>query len=112
MPLTTYVPDPDKWVRYFEDVASGKSHRQDNRPEVIPIEDIKEWNPEVKQVHIVPVTPVQHMNDRIQSELRRIGALKNSSKLRKKQHEKIRAQSGGSMIKQLKRVSKRDTSGF
>ena len=112
MPLTTYVPDPDKWVRYFEDVASGNSHRQDNRPGVIPIEDTKAWTPEAKQVHTVPVAPVQHMNDRIKSELRRIGALKTSSKLRKKQHEEIRAQSGGSMIKQLKRVSKRDTSGF
>jgi ssDNA-binding replication factor A large subunit len=114
MPLTKYVPDPEKWARYFIRVAEGKIEPQTGRNSKILIvdDDAQPATSRNSTVEIEPVTPVQRMNDRIESELRRIGALKISSKVRKRQHGETRAQQGGSTSKQLKRVSKWDTSGF
>ena len=63
-------------------------------------------------VRIGAVTPVQRQNERVESELLRIGALKKPSRERKRKHADTLDQRGGSNSLKLKRVSSCDTSGF
>ena len=109
--MKSYVPDPEKWERYFQDKCSSPSQMvvHGSRPAVIPIEDKKPSVPKSEIVSIEAVTPVQRQNERVESELRRIGALATLSKERKR---KRKNQRGGSAGRKLKRVSSHDTSGF
>ena len=110
--MKSYVPDPEKWVWYFQDKCSTPSQMvvvHGSRPAVIPIEDKKPSLPKSEIVSIEAVTPVQRQNERVESELRRIGALATPSKERKRKRDHQR---GGSAGPKLKRVSSQDTSGF
>lgn len=109
--MKTYVPDPEKWVRYFQDKCNTPSQMvaHGSQPGVIPIEDKKPSVPKKEIVSIEAVTPVQRQKERVESELRRIGALETPSKERKRKREHQR---GGSAAPKLKRVSSHDTSGF
>ena len=109
--MKSYVPDPEKWERYFQDKCSSPSQMvvHGSRPAVIPIEDKKPSVPKSEIVSIEVVTPVQRQKERVESELRRIGALATPSKERKR---KRKNQRGGSAGRKLKRVSSHDTSGF
>ena len=63
-------------------------------------------------VRIEAVTPVQRQNERMESELLRMGALKKPSRERKRKHTDTLDQRGGSRSLKLKRVSSCDTSVF
>ena len=58
------------------------------------------------------ITLVQLQNERVESELLRMGALKKSSRERKRKRADTLDQRGGSRSLKLKRVSSCHTSGF
>ena len=105
--MKDYVPDPEKWARYFDRKREkGQVTILGSQPRIISIENAKEREPPQQSVQIEAVTPVQRENERVESELRRVGAL--PTKKRKRQ------QGGGgvSHVPRLKRLSNNDTSGF
>ena len=110
--MKEYVPDWDKWARYFERVAEktekGQVVRIDgSRPtrRIIPIEDPEKKPPRPKEYPIVAVTPVERMNEQIKSEIRRLKALASGKR-------KPQRGGGRGARSRLKRVGSRDTSGF
>jgi hypothetical protein len=115
MPLTKYVPDHEKWARYFTEKAEGKIEPRtgaNSKILIVDEDDTKSVTSRNSAVKIEPVTPVHRMNERIESELRRMGALKSSPRGSNRERKIVRRQEGGSNKKQLKRVSLWDTSGF
>ena len=111
--MKTYIPDPEKWASYFQrKSSSGQIQAIGWQRKVIPIEDKDPRVTKSEVVLIEAVTPVQREKERVESELRRIGALKKPSRERKRKHEDITDQRGGSSHQKLKRVSSCDTSGF
>ena len=73
--MKTYVPDPEKWVQYFEDKTKNK------KPAVVPIQPVKKiipietTRPVISKrkalVKIEPITPVQQLEERVKAELKR-----------------------------------------
>ena len=107
--MKTYIPDPEKWARYFDrDKSKEGIVTHGYRPGIIRIEDPKPSKPKSETLRIEAVTPVQQQTERVESELRRLGAIKTKERKRKRQDQR----GGGSSDRQLKRISARDTSGF
>lgn len=111
--MKTYVPDPEKWVRYFESVAARKTQdviQIKPKSGIIPIETVQPVaakNSDV--VKIEAVTPVQQLDARVKSELSRI-------RKRKSSFDMDVEQTGGSGMMQTphwkRRVACLDVSGF
>jgi pyruvate/2-oxoglutarate/acetoin dehydrogenase E1 component len=74
--MKLYVPDPQKWVTFFERLRDGNTMIDQTgagrRPRVIPIEDSK-VSRERKQVTIRAVLPAEQTAARAESELKREG---------------------------------------
>lgn len=73
--MKLYVPDPQKWVTYFERLSNKHYSNQSGagiRPRVIPIEDSKASR-ERKQVSISAVLPAEQTTARAEAELKRDG---------------------------------------
>ena len=74
--MKLYVPDPQKWVAFFERLSDGKTTVDQSgagrRPRVIPIEDSK-VSRERKQLTIRAVLPAEQTAARAESELKREG---------------------------------------
>ena len=102
--MKTYVPDPEYWARYFD-----KGNVPDKHP--AGIEAPTPRGLKSATLHIEAVTPVERENERVESELRRMGAFATPSKERtRKRREQVGR--GGPSDRKLKRISTRDTSGF
>lgn len=111
--MKAYVPDPEKWLRYFESVAARKSQgvkQIEPVSGIIPIEAVRSGaakNSEV--VKIEAITPVQQLDARVKSELSRIRKRKSTSGTNVEQ-------TGGSGMVHTPRPKRRnarvDVSGF
>lgn len=74
--MKLYVPDPQKWVHFFERLSDGKATIDQSgagrRPRVIPIDNSK-VSRERKQLIIRAVLPAIQTAARAESELKREG---------------------------------------
>ena len=74
--MKLYVPDPQKWVAFFEWLSEGKASIDQSgagrQPRVIPIEDSK-LSREKKQLTIRAVLPAEQTTAGAKSELKRDG---------------------------------------
>lgn len=111
--MKAYVPDPEKWVRYFESVGAHNTQgviQLKPASRIIPIEAVRPVaakNSDI--VKIEAITPLQQLDTRVKSELSRIRKRKSSSNTDVEQ-------TGGSGIIQTprrkRRVARLDVSGF
>lgn len=111
--MKAYVPDPEKWVRYFESVAARKTQgvvQIKPASRIIPIEDVRPVaakNTDV--VRIEAITPLQQLDARVKSELSRNKKRKSSS------NTDVEQTGGSGMIqtpRRKRRVARLDVSGF
>ena len=111
MPLKEYVANPDKWARYFTDLAEGKIQQKTGRNSRIIIIDGDDRPKTARNsiLTIEAVTPVQQMNERVISELSR----KRKRDMSKGVLEKTRDIQVSDKPCKIKRLAPRlDSSGF
>ena len=71
--MKNYVPDPEKWARYFTNKQKTRITIGGHKKAVISIEDSPPRVSKPKVLSINAVTPVEQQNERVKSELWRIG---------------------------------------
>ena len=110
--MKQYVPDPELWVRYYEDKLKSKKLR------VVPIQPLrrvtkivptqKSSPPRDDLVKIEAISPLQQYNERVESEVKRM-------EKRKMTNDSVK-QTGGSKTAEApnkkRRIYRADSSGF
>lgn len=104
--MKTYVPDREKWAKYFLGIADRKKpdmtiiKRSKLKRYIKAIDNNESTISQKDLLEIEPITPVQRVVERAEAELKR------------HRHVSDDDQSGGGTSRKKRRIIGRDTSGF